>query len=193
MKKIFEMENNMNKYIFGQLYHISIFIAVLFRLYPLGLYILLAENIYGVKDVIIRIQMLKQIQFQIREILKNLKEKVRTENLLNLEIPIPASTSDSLYKILIDKLSYKPLPEIKTFGNFIDEILKNTVVPNRVIDLFKIESIKIAFGNSIADEIEYFTHNNNKLLQKRENNKKYFMICIVILIAILFFKFFIKK
>jgi len=192
MKILFNMENNINKLIFAQLYHLSILTGIIFRLYPLGLYVLLAENIYGVRDVTIRIEMLKQLQVQIRLILNNLKKKVILEKLENLEIPIPASTSDPLYKKLNDKLSYKPLPEKKTFKILIDELLKNTIVPNKIIELFKIKHIKHAFGTTSVDQIEYFTP-NSILVKKRNNTKKYFMICIVILIAILFFKLFIKK
>jgi hypothetical protein len=174
------------------LYHLSILTGIIFRLYPLGLYVLLAENIYGVRDVTIRIEMLKQLQIQIRLILNNLKKKLEDEKLENLEIPIPASTSDPLYKKLNDKLTYKPLPEKKTFKILIDELLKNTIVPNKIIELFKIKHIIHAFGITSVNQIEYFTP-NSILVKKRNNTKKYFIICIVILIAILFFKLFIKK
>ena len=192
MKILFNMENNTNKLIFAQLYHLSILTGIIFRLYPLGLYVLLAENIYGVRDVTIRIEMLKQLQIQIRLILNNLKKKLEDEKLENLEIPIPASTSDPLYKKLNDKLTYKPLPEKKTFKILIDELLKNTIVPNKIIELFKIKHIIHAFGITSVNQIEYFTP-NSILVKKRNNTKKYFIICIVILIAILFFKLFIKK
>jgi hypothetical protein len=194
MKVIFDMNNSSAASLFGNIYKLSEISYIYFRLYPLLLYILFAEGVYGVRDVNIRIYMLKEFQFQIRSILNNLKDKLILEKLENTEIPIPSW--DQYGKPLQNIFTQK-----KTLKVFIDDFLKKTIVPNKIIDLFKINFIIHSFGITTEDEIEYFTQNKNKnnnnnivkKVQKREINKKYFMICVIILITILFFKFFIYK
>jgi hypothetical protein len=157
-----------------KLYFISQISYIFFRLYPLILYILIAEDIYGVQDVIIRISMLKHVQFQIRSMLNTLKRKIVSLNMEDTIVPVP-----------IDTIQPKKIIQL------IDDFIYNTFIPNNFINLFKVKEIINLFE---ITQIEYFTqNNNNKVLQKQDDNKKYFMICIVILLAVLFFKFFIKK
>lgn len=171
MKIIFDMENPIATNIFTKLYIISQTSYIYFRLYPLILYLLFVEGIYGVQDVIIRITMLTQIQKQIRSILNTLKNKLIIVKMEGIIVNVSA-------------INIVP----KNIIQLIDDFLNNTIVPNNIISLFKVTNITQLFEKTNK---EYFTQNDN-LVQKQDNNKKYFIFCIIILLAILFVKVFIK-
>ena len=151
------------------------------RSYSIVLYILLAENVYSIGDIIIRLKIIRLIQNQIFDIIDIFNSLINKTELGSKKISVVSFLNNST-------TMEKSLSEIMI------DIKKHLLVPTKIINLFKIPVLTSLFIKD--DTIEYFTQmNKTKYIVdiKRKKYKKYFYICVGILLLIILYKLFYKK